>query len=162
MQSLSFNTVEAITTEIRTKIERYCAYQERCQEEVRRKLSLLGVRGVAAEWMIAELIAGRFINEERFARAFARGKFRINHWGRRKIEAALKAKKLSPACIRLGLGEISESDYRNKLKKLVEKPAVKHAEDARRRFRQLIAKGYEPALVSEFLNFAEDFPDNLP
>jgi regulatory protein len=151
-----------ISQDIRNKVERYCAYQERCQEEVRQKLSALGLKGAMAEQLIAELIATRFISEERFARAFARGKFKNNHWGRRKIEAALLAKKVSKPCIKTGLQEIRDNEYRQTLQRLIEKPPVKTAADARKRFRQLVAKGFEPALIHQFLNAPDAFSDIMP
>jgi regulatory protein len=154
--------LSTISVDIKKKVERYCAYQERCQEDVRRKLSELGVRGAAAETLIAELISGRFINEERFARTFARGKFRINHWGRRKIEAALKAKKISAPCIRSGMQEIQDHEYKRLLMSLASKPPVNNRMDAIKRFRQLAAKGFEPVLIREYLQTEDDFPDNLP
>lgn len=140
-----------MSSEVKTKIERFCAYQERCQEEVRQKLASLLVRGREAEALIADLIANGFLNEERFARTFARGKFRMKHWGRGKIEAALRSKKVSPPCIRLGMKEISDIEYKRQLLKLIEKSQIKTPTDARKCFRQLQAKGYEPALINDLM-----------
>src|SRR5690606_6510429 len=77
----------------RQKIERYCAYQERSQKEVRNKLYELGLKNSAdVEELISELIQSNFINEERFARAYTLGKFRMKLWGRIKISQGLKQK----------------------------------------------------------------------
>jgi regulatory protein len=64
------------------KLQRYCAYQDRCHQEARRKLLDLGIYGDDLEEIISELISDNFLNEERFARSFARGKFRIKGWGK--------------------------------------------------------------------------------
>ncbi len=76
------------------KAESYCAYQERCQQEVRDKLYSWGLHEVQVENVIAELIASNFINEERFAKAYAGGKFRIKKWGRVKISIAKLKKRI--------------------------------------------------------------------
>ena len=81
--------------EIKAKIQSFCAYQERCQKEVREKLKSLHTNSLEAEQIIAELIEENFLNEQRFASAFARGKFRIKKWGRKKIESKLKFKEVS-------------------------------------------------------------------
>ena len=90
------------------KAESYCAYQERCQQEVRDKLYSWGLHEVQVENVIADLIASNFINEERFAKAYAGGKFRIKKWGRVKISIELKRRKISTYCIKKGLAEIEE------------------------------------------------------
>ena len=102
------------------KAESYCAYQERCQQEVRDKLYSWGLHEVQVENVIAELIASNFINEERFAKAYARGKFRIKKWGRVKISIELKRRKISAYCIKKGLAEIEEEEYIKTLQKVAE------------------------------------------
>ncbi len=74
------------------KAQKYCAYQERCQQEVREKLYEWGVLPEVLENTIAELIIANFINEERFAKVYAGGKFRIKKWGRIKIKVKLQSK----------------------------------------------------------------------
>jgi regulatory protein len=137
------------------KLKKYCAYQERSQFEVRQKLFKEGIRGNAAELVVAELITEGFLNEERFARTFARGKFRIKQWGRLKIQSALKSKGVSPGCIRIGLSEINEAEYLTTLKSLLSKlPGSKLTAKPNERlktFRILRAKGYEGNLISRFL-----------
>src|ERR1700742_4248902 len=92
------------------KAEAWCAYQERCQQEVRDKLYSWGLHNAEVEPVIAELISKNFLNEERFAKAFAGGKFRIKKWGRVNIRLELKRRKLSEYCIKKGLAEIDEDD----------------------------------------------------
>ena len=104
------------------KMQHYCAYQERCQDEVRSKLIEYGVYGDALENIIADLIADNYLNEERFARAFAGGKFRIKHWGRIKIVQELKARKISDYSVRKALeSEINDEDYRAPLLEVLNK-----------------------------------------
>src|ERR1700740_1004357 len=86
--------------EILIKISAFCAYQERTQKEVRDKLYAFELNKDTAEAIIVKLIEENFINEERFAKVYAGGKFRIKKWGRRKIEEALKQKEISDYCIR--------------------------------------------------------------
>lgn len=102
-------------------IQRYCAYQERCQSEVEERLRSMGVLPEAQAELVADLMANGFLNEERFARAFARGKFRMKGWGPRKIAQGLQAKRVSSACINLGLSELDEGEVRGYLLRQREK-----------------------------------------
>jgi regulatory protein len=77
------------------KLERFCAYQDRCHQEVRRKLYDLGLYGADVDQVMARLIEDRYLDEERFARSFARGKFRMKSWGRKRIERELKQREVS-------------------------------------------------------------------
>lgn len=106
-----------------TKAARYCAYQERTQQEVREKIYAYGLYSDEAEEVIARLIEDNFINEERFAQAFAGGKFRLKKWGRAKIEHALREKGISDYCVRKGLEQIDPEDYLHTLQELLEKNA---------------------------------------
>jgi regulatory protein len=92
-------------------IERYCAYQERCHKEIENKLKSMGMIQLAIDEIIPHLIHHKFLNETRYAEAFARGKFRIKKWGRVRIVRELKMKGLNERTIKIGLKEISESDY---------------------------------------------------
>lgn len=138
------------------KARNWCAVQERCHSEVRSKLFDWGIREETAEQLISQLIAEGFLNEERFARAYARGKFRIKHWGRIKIVQGLKFRKISPYCIRKGLEEIEEEEYRQTLRGLFEKRCreVKERNPWTRKakiFSYLAGKGYEPEQIRELL-----------
>lgn len=107
--------------EILKKTANFCVYQERTQREVRQKLYEWGVYGEDAEEIIGTLIIERFLNEERFAKAFAGGKFRVKHWGRIKIKYELKLKGVSEANIKIGLKEIEDEDYSEKIQLLIER-----------------------------------------
>lgn len=139
------------------KLAAYCAYQERCHEEVREKLSELGVYGEEAEFIIYELIQQNYLNEERFAKAFAGGKFRIKKWGKNKIRMELKQKKVSDYCIQQGLKEIDNEAYYDTLNELGKdkfssvkdnNPLIK----ANKTASYLISKGYETDLVWDIIN----------
>lgn len=103
------------------KLQKYCAYQDRCHQEVRRKLLGLEVYGDDLEEVIYELVQDNFLNEERFARSFARGKYRIKKWGKYRIKSELKQRQISDYCIRKAMTEIDEEEYQQNLISLVAK-----------------------------------------
>jgi regulatory protein len=130
----------------------YCAYQERTQAQVRERLYEWGLRGQEVEEMIAWLISNNYLNEERFAKAFAGGKFRIKNWGRQKILFELKGLGLSDYCIRQAMAEIPDNDYKATLYKLVAKKIDEYQIEnpylkAQKIARQIIGKGFEPDMV---------------
>ena len=100
------------------KLKHYCGYQERCHSDVKEKLFSLGVRKSLHDEIIATLITEDYLNEERYAIAFAGGKFRVNQWGRVKINYALKQKHISDYCINKALKQLDEETYLATLKKL--------------------------------------------
>lgn len=101
------------------KAQRYCAYQDRCHQEVRYRLIQWGVYGDDLENILIDLIQERFLDEERYARSFARGKFRMKQWGRQRIVRELKKRDISEYCIRAGLAEIEEEEYLQTLHELL-------------------------------------------
>ena len=138
------------------KARKYCAYQERCQQEVRNKLYEWEVYYDLQEEVIATLISENFINEERFAKIFAGGKFRIKKWGRIKIRVELEKRSISEYSINKGMKEIGERDYQKTLKELAEKKLLEAKEkDAflkkQKVFQQLLRKGYETDLIKKVL-----------
>ena len=141
------------------KIQRYCAYQERSHQEARNKLYEFGLYRDEVDEILSGLITENFLNEERFARAFAGGKFRMKKWGRIKITHALEARGVSANCIRIALKEIDDSDYQATLRKLVEEKIPSVAQDniyvlRDRLSKYLIQKGFEPDLVWKEINVA--------
>ncbi|NNE28365.1 MAG: RecX family transcriptional regulator [Saprospiraceae bacterium] len=111
-------------SEALAKLMKYCAYQDRCHREVRTKLLSLEIYGDELEEIMAQLIQENFLNEERFARSFARGKFRNKGWGRMKIKRELTSRDISDYCIRKGMGEIEDEEYLQKLRTILEKKSV--------------------------------------
>ena len=142
--------------EAKAKAGLYCAYQERTHQEVRSKLYALGLYRDEVEQVLTDLITENFVNEERFAKAFAGGKFRIKHWGRRKIIYALKRKNISTYCIQQGLREISEEEYIAVLKELIERKSKSPLGNKylikQKISSYLIGKGFESELVSTMLD----------
>lgn len=139
------------------KMQRYCAYQERCHQEVRSKLLDMGVYGDWLEEVIVQLIEENFLNEERFARSFARGKFRIKQWGRNRIRQELKQRAVSDYCIRMAMQEISEADYRSTLEAILLKKAGALGEEEPFKLRNKLAqyalsRGFEPELARQLID----------
>lgn len=138
------------------KLMRYCVYQERCHQEVRSKLLDLGVYGDDLEEIIAELITENFLNEERFAVAYAGGKFRVKKWGKIRIRMELKKRKISDYCIKKAMQEIDEEGYIEGLYKVIEKkiPTEKEMNVFKlkgRLAKHAMRKGYESHLVWQVL-----------
>lgn len=139
------------------KIERYCAYQERCRQEVRIKLRQLGETDEAAQnKIIAQLEKNRFIDEARFARAFALDKFNLHEWGRMKIGYALKEKGIPEKLIDAALKEINSRTYEQTLKNLLRKKAneLRGEEPFQKKGKlanYLAGKGYEADLVWQLI-----------
>jgi regulatory protein len=134
------------------KLKHYCAYQERSHSEVKEKLYNLGVWKKDHDEIIATLIEENYLNEERFAIAFAGGKFRIKQWGRVKIKYELKQKQVSDYCIRKALNQIEEEVYQQVLDKLAkEKYASLKSEQylvrKKKTMDHLIRRGFETELV---------------
>lgn len=143
-------------SEALAKIQKYCAYQERCHQEVKFKLNTYGLSPEEVDEIVSRLITENFVNEARFAKAFAGGKFRIKKWGRNKIVNELESLGLTNACITLGLKEIDSSDYSKTLQALLQKKAQEISEEnlflkRNKVARFAIAKGYEPDLVWELV-----------
>ena len=110
-----------MVAEAQQKLEHYCAYQERCHQEVVNKLRELGMIPTAIDTIITSLIQNNYLNEMRFAQSFARGKFRIKKWGKNRILRELKLRNISNYNIKKGMGQISEEDYHTTFMELFEK-----------------------------------------
>lgn len=140
-------------TEAIEKLKKFCAYQERSQFEVKQKLRQHGVSGEEADFVISELITENFLNEERYARAYSRGKFNIKRWGKKKIVSGLRQKGVSESCIRIGLTEIPEAKYQAVIKAEVAKliDGSESASEKQRAVRKLMAKGFETPLILKYI-----------
>lgn len=143
--------------DLQSMIQHYCAYQERSQKEVRNKLYENGANKNEVDNLMILLIQENFLNEERYAQSYARGKFKIKNWGRRKIVYELKQQQISDYCIYKALSEIDEDAYYETLVRLTEKkmPDIRKVQNvfARRAKlqRYLQQKGFEAELISEML-----------
>ena len=135
----------------------YCKYQERCHWEVRNKLYELGCTTPEVEQHITQLIEQGVLNEERFAKLYAGGKFRMMHWGKEKIKQQLKLRKISDYCIRKAMLEIDPEQYEAKLNRLATKKYTELVKEKSKQARQmklyryLIQKGYERDLVADIV-----------
>lgn len=140
--------------EATNKIEHYCAYQERCHEEVVAKLRTMKMDSDEIDAIMVKLIADNFLNEERFACSFARGKHRIKHWGKIRIANELKSKKINQTLINIALKEISAEEYTATFHTLAERhwESIRETNPLKKRKKfcdYLLCRGFESNLVYE-------------
>lgn len=144
--------------EAKSKIEAWCAYQDRCFSEVERKLRSYGLDGEDVDRLVAELIRFDFLNEERFARSYCSGKFRMKGWGRIKIRQYLKQKQVNDRCIKYGMEEIDPDEYYKRALHLAERKwddlrSEKNSWNKKAKvLRYLTQRGYESDIANEVLN----------
>jgi len=141
--------------EAKVKLEAYCAYQERCAFEISQKLRTWNMHYDDHDILIADLISNNFLNEERFAEAYASGKFNIKKWGKAKIKMHLKAKYISDYSINKALKSIDMDDYEDTLANLASKKwgnlTGNHWEKIGKLQRFLQTKGYESEILNELM-----------
>ena len=137
------------------KLKHYCAYQDRSHSEAKTKAYLLGMKKPDVDELISRLIEEGCLNEERFAKAFAGGKFRIKQWGKKKIRAELKQRQVSEYCITAALNEIDLSGYKKTLHRLtvrrwnsIKGAGVNIYVKMTKTRDYLLLKGYEPGLIA--------------
>lgn len=145
------------------KLEHYCSYQERCHEEVVSKLRSMSMIQQAIDAIVVHLIEHNFLNEERFAIAFARGRHRIKHWGRIRITNELRQRNVSQRNITTALGQISREEYSATFHTTADKHWQSLAErDVLKKKKKfcdfLLRKGFESNLVYEKLKDLEQAP----
>lgn len=153
MQSKKTYTLQEATK----KLEHYCAYQERCHQEVRQKLEGMYMIPEAIDVIIVHLLQHNFLNEARFAKTFVSGKFRIKRWGRRRLTLELKRKGISKVNINQALAEIGNEEYIEVFNDLAEKKANAITESNKFKKRKkiidyLLYRGWESHLVYEKAN----------
>lgn len=138
--------------EAQQKLEHFCAYQERCHDEVLTKLYSLKMSSDEADIIIVRLIEDNFLNETRFACSFARGKHRIKSWGKNRIVNELKMRHISTANINLALKEISPEEYETTFNELAKKcwTSLNETNPLKKRKKfcdYMLRRGYESSLV---------------
>ena len=148
--------------EAQLKLEYYCSYQERCHQEVVQKSYDLGMKSDEVNAVVVHLLQNNFLNEERFARSFARGKHRIKLWGKIRIVNELKQRQISAPNIKCALTEISDEEYQDTLDKLAEKHwnslTERKGQKKNKKFCDyLLRRGWESNLVYEKLKELENF-----
>ncbi|MEQ6123778.1 regulatory protein RecX [Pseudotenacibaculum sp. MALMAid0570] len=142
--------------EIKKKLEYFCVYQDRCHQEVEKKLSEFRLIPEARELILLHLMQHDFLNEERYAKSFARGKFRIKKWGRKRIIQELKFRKITTYNINSALKEIEEKEYLTTLEKIAEiklKSINEKNEYLKKQklYQFLYRKGYESDLIQQVI-----------
>jgi len=147
MQQRKYDKKEALS-----KLMKYCSYQDRCHKEVESKLREWLIWGGDRDEIVYELMQHDFLNEERFARSYVRGKFKIKRWGRIKIKNGLKEKGITDNLIRIAMKEIDEDAYFNTLKNELEKKQNSLSEENefiknKKVAEHLIRRGFEAELV---------------
>lgn len=151
-------TMSSITPDMALdRLQKWCAVEDRCHADARKKLYEWHIYGDDQENILADLILDGFLNEERFARSYARGKFRIKRWGRIKIVQHLKQKQISEYCIRAALEEIADEDYTETLRSvLVKKKEITTADTPfllrQKIYRYALQKGYESQEIISLLD----------
>lgn len=138
--------------EIKQKIVNYCVYQDRCHAEVEQKMSEFLLIPEAKEEILLYLIKENYLNEERFARSYTRGKFYIKKWGRNKIKVNLLQKGISEKLIVKAYGEIDDNEYLAAIKTILEKiiptfKGLKEYQKKQKAIKYLLSKGYEYDLI---------------
>jgi regulatory protein len=139
------------------KIKHYCSYQERSHQEVKEKLYSFGLYKDEVESLLSQMIEENYLNEERYAIAFAGGKFRTRQWGRIKIKYELKQRRVSEYCIKKALLSIEAEAYEKTFEKLFEEKkrllkSEKNIFIKKQKIQAyLMQKGFEPNMISEYL-----------
>ncbi len=140
--------------ELKLKLEHFCAYQERCHLDVVQKMRGMAIDSNTIDEIVVYLIQNQFLNEERFACSFARGKHRIKNWGNVRIINELKARNISQTIISIALKEITTEEYFTTFEilslRIWENNTEKNELKKRKRFCDyLLRKGFESQLVYE-------------
>ena len=146
------------------KIEHFCAYQERCHEEVVQKLRSMKMDSEEIDSIMVHLIGDNFLNEERFACSFARGKHRIKHWGKIRIVNELKSKKITQTLINIALKEISPEEYATTFHTLAERhwESVRETNLMKKRKKfcdYMLRRGFESNLIFEKVKELENLKE---
>jgi regulatory protein len=141
---------------ILAKLRHFCAFQERCIHDVEEKLREWKVDHKHVEKIIEQLIKEDYLNEERFARGFAGGKFRINHWGKTKIIYELERRQVPDLIIQIGLEEIEDEEYEETLKEILQRKSREiNEKDVYKKKQKLIAfaaqRGYDYGLIKKVI-----------
>tara|TARA_Y100000385_G_scaffold68727_1_gene68749 strand:+ start:19 stop:495 length:477 start_codon:yes stop_codon:yes gene_type:complete len=139
------------------KLQKYCAYQDRCHREVEQKLKQMHMIPEAIERVIVDLIQDNHLNEERFAKAYVRGKFSIKKWGKVRLTLELKQRQISQYVIKTALAEIDPEEYLQTFHKLAEKKALNMFESnpfkrKKKLADYLIYRGWESHMVYDKVN----------
>ena len=145
------------TENIYKKISLYCSYQERSHKEVLLKISKSNISKNETDKIVAKLITENFLNETRYAIAYAKGKFRIKNWGKMKIINKLKQQNISSWNINKAIAEIDKDEYSKSFNLIFNKLNLKY-NYLKKIYRKkkilsiLYSKGWEYELIIDSLN----------
>lgn len=144
-------------SELLSKLEYYCSYQERCYKEIEEKLFSLRATNSEKESILIHLIENNYINEERFAKSFTRGKHNYKYWGRNRIKNELKFRNISSKIIEIALKEINNESYIETFHDIAEKnwESIKERKGPKKNKKFvdfLLRKGFENDLIYDKLN----------
>lgn len=147
--------------EIKEKLVKYCAYQDRCHQEVEHKMKEFLLIPEARDELLLYLIQERFLDEERFTRSYIRGKFYMKAWGKNKIKNRLRLKNINDKLIARCMDEISEVDYQQQIhhflnQKLTQNKSLTSYEQRGKAINYLVQKGYEYEEINKMLRKLEE------
>ena len=153
-----YNSKKSYTVdEALSKLQKYCSYQDRCHKEVEKKLKEMRMIPEASDQIIIALIDGDYLNEERFALAFVRGKFKIKKWGRQRLTSELKQRNISKYLIDKALKQIPKAAYKATFESLAHKKVasikgVSAFKNKKKLADYLLYRGWESSMVYEKVN----------
>ena len=141
------------------RLEQLCVRSEHCTGELRSKLRNWRIMPDDAETVIYSLKRRRFVDDERFTRAFVRDKYKLGHWGRQKIRMALRAKGIPAEMIDEAFDEIDPEEYEASLAYVVKAKARTICDEdpyMRRQkiLRAVVARGFETSLAIKYIKLA--------
>ena len=155
--------MENTLSEVLNTLQRICSKQEKCKAEITDYLVRKGIPAEFHQAVLSQLMAGRFIDEERYAKAAVRDKFMLNRWGRQKIHHFLETKQISEERIERAMDTIDESDYRKMIEEEIGKKGIalsggKQGAKEMKLIRFVASRGYEEELVREICHITA--PEN--
>lgn len=143
-------------TQLLEKAMHYCAYQERCEFEVRQKLRGLGANTTLINAIVAKLQDEKFLDEQRFAELYVKSKFKHNKWGKQKIKAHLAQKGINSKVVHEALEVIQNNDYQAMVNQLAKQHLADLSFEAKTKtIRYLQTKGFEYAVIEPAIQAAE-------
>lgn len=146
------------------RITNYCALEDRCQQQVMEKLNRMLSNQDVIEELLVRLIEQRFVDEERYARSYVRGKFKIKRWGRLKIKQGLYYKAISDYCTRKAFEEIDEAAYRDTVMEVLHKKnnILRESDPYKRKqklMQYLASRGFESQYIYDAIDqLKEELP----
>jgi regulatory protein len=156
-QLINMENRELIVKEAYSKMAQLCSRSEQCSADIRKKMVAYEIMDELVEEIISKLKAEKFLDDERYVKAYVADKFKLNKWGKIKIRHYLKAKGLSDNLIEIGLNEIKEEQYKKTLVSTLKEKAKKvKSDDKFDKMGQIIrfaqSRGFEPEIIHRYLN----------